>query len=138
VALTPVFLLSSVGTLLNVFNTRLARVTDHAELLDGASEERELAQRRAHICRLQRRTIALNASVALMAVGGGATCRAAFALFVGALQDAAVASALVVLFGIALLCAVAALTAFLIDSVLAWHGLQAEGPLLKLKSAIRG
>ena len=27
-ALTPVFLLSGIGTLLNVFNTRLARVSD--------------------------------------------------------------------------------------------------------------
>ena len=29
VALTPVFLLSGIGALLNVFNTRLARVSDH-------------------------------------------------------------------------------------------------------------
>ena len=31
VALTPVFLLSGIGTLLNVFNTRLSRVSDHRE-----------------------------------------------------------------------------------------------------------
>jgi hypothetical protein len=29
VALTPVFLLSGIGALLNMFNTRLARVSDH-------------------------------------------------------------------------------------------------------------
>ena len=28
-ALTPVFMLSAIGTLLNVFNTRLSRVSDH-------------------------------------------------------------------------------------------------------------
>ncbi|TXM92579.1 DUF2721 domain-containing protein, partial [Methylobacterium sp. WL116] len=42
VALTPVFLLSGVATLLNVFGARLARVSDQAErassLLAGASE----------------------------------------------------------------------------------------------------
>ena len=31
VALTPVFLLSGIGALLNVFNTRLSRVSDHRE-----------------------------------------------------------------------------------------------------------
>ncbi|TXM89720.1 DUF2721 domain-containing protein, partial [Methylobacterium sp. WL122] len=42
VALTPVFLLSGVATLLNVFGARLARVSDQAErvsgLLAGATE----------------------------------------------------------------------------------------------------
>ena len=138
VALTPVFLLSGVGTLLNVFNARLARVTDHAEhaaeLLGNALGEQEARQLRAHLRRLQQRTVALDASVALMAVAGAATCGAAFGLFPGALRDAAVASSLTVLFGIALLCTVGALTAFLADSVLAWHGLRSEGPLLRSNS----
>src|SRR5438552_9702331 len=40
VALTPVFLLSGIATLLNVFSTRLARVADHVDavskVLEGA------------------------------------------------------------------------------------------------------
>jgi hypothetical protein len=142
VALTPVFLLSGVGTLLNVFNTRLARVSDHAEhiaeLLESVTAEQEATQLRAHIRRLQVRTIALDASVALMAVAGVATCGAAFVLFLGTLRNAAVATALTILFAVALLCTVSALTAFLIDSVLAWYGLRTEGPLPRPKSVMHG
>jgi hypothetical protein len=69
---------------------------------------------------------ALDTAIALGAVGGEATCGAAFTLLVGALRNATVAS---VLFGLALACTVDALAAFLADSVLAWHELRTEGPL---------
>ena len=38
VALTPVFLLSGIATLLNVFSTRLARVADRVETVTKAFE----------------------------------------------------------------------------------------------------
>lgn len=135
VALTPVFLLSGVGTLLNVFNQRLARVSDHSEhvteLLKAAegSDRDETRQLRAHRARLQRRIVALDTSIALGGVGGAAACGAAFALFLGGLRNSALASWLVLLFGLALACVVGSLMAFLVDSVLAWHGLRTEGPL---------
>ena len=131
-ALTPVFLLSGIGTLLNLFNTRLARVTDHtehmAELLDGAEEE-VAGLLRAHMGRLQRRIVALDSAIGLGALGGAATCSAVFVLFLGSVRNAAVASGLIWLFGAALVCTVGSLVAFMVDSVLAWHGLRAEGPL---------
>jgi Protein of unknown function (DUF2721) len=133
VALTPVFLLSGIGTLLNVFNTRLGRVSDHrqhlSELLRGGGEEAEKQWLRAHLRRLQRRTLVLDASVVLGAMGGAATCGAAFVLFLGGLREKAIASSLFVLFGVALGCTVLALLAFVADSILAWHGLRREGPL---------
>ena len=140
-ALTPVFLLSGVGTLLNVFNTRLARVSDHSEhvadLLDANPGVEAAARLNAHLARLRRRIVALDTAVALGGVGGAATCAAAFALFVGALRDSAVASWLVVLFGLALVCVVGSLVAFLADSVLAWHGLRTEGPLPRPQHAAK-
>ncbi len=132
VALTPVFLLSGIGTLLNVFNTRLARVSDHAEhanTLLKDCEEAEVAVLRAHLRRLRRRTLALDVSIALAALGGAATCGAAFVLFVGVLRDSATSLVLFVLFGASLGCTVGALAAFIGDSLLAWHGLQREGNL---------
>jgi len=70
VALTPVPL-SGVGTLPDVFFTRLARVTDHIEhleeLLRAHPNGPDAARRRAHLCRLRRRTFALDAAVALIA-----------------------------------------------------------------------
>jgi hypothetical protein len=132
-ALPPVFLLSGIASLLNVYNTRLARVSDHvadlAELLrkeDAPAERRRL---RAHLARLSGRRLMLDASVALSAIGGGATCAAALALFLGSVRNAAIANWLIGLFGIALACTVASLVAFLGDSLLAWHGLRREGPL---------
>ena len=133
VALTPVFLLSGVGTLLNVFTSRLARVTDHMEHLtdllradpcgDRADEQRQ------HLYRLRRRTIALDSAVGLGATAGAATALATLTLFVGALRDSSAAWALFMLFGVAVLCTVLALAAFLAETVLSWIGVRDEGAL---------
>ena len=132
VALTPVFLLSGIGTLLNTFNTRLARVSDHteqifAQMKDGASKSSVTDT--AHFRRLQRRRAALDIAVMLGAIGCGATCGAALVLFFGGLRAGEIAAWLFLLFGLALVCTVGALAAFLVDTVLAWHGLHQEGPL---------
>ena len=78
VALTPVFLLSGIGTLLNVFNTRLSRVSDHrehaSELLRGEPDANEQLRLRSHLLRLRRRTFVLDASVVLGAIGGYRLC----------------------------------------------------------------
>ncbi len=140
VALTPVFLLSGVGTLLNVFNTRLARVTDHmehAEELLAQPGSPDAATLRSHLHRLRRRTFALDVAVALGAIGGGATAVATLTLFVGALRNAGVAWALFLMFGVAVACTIGALTAFLAETVLSWHGLRDEGPLPRPKLAPR-
>ncbi len=141
VALTPVFLLSGVGTLLNVFNTRLARVTDHMEhseeLLRAEPDSPAAARLRVHLHRLRRRTFALDVAVALGAVGGAATAAATLMLFVGALRDAVTASVLFVMFGAAVACTIGALAAFLAETVLSWHGLRDEGPLPRPKMAPR-
>jgi hypothetical protein len=133
VALTPVFLLSGIGTLLNVFNTRLSRVSDHrayvTDLLRGEADADRQIRLRAHLVRLRRRTLVLDASVVLGAIGGASTCGAAWVLFLGSVREAAIASWLFVLFGLALGCTACALVAFLADSVLAWHGLRREGSL---------
>ena len=132
VALTPVFLLSGIGTLLNTFNTRLARVSDHteqifAQLKDGTATDPVTDA--AHLARLKQRRVALDVAVIFCATGCAATCGAAFVLFVGGLRTGEIASWLFSLFGLALVCTVCALAAFLVDTVLAWHGLHREGPL---------
>jgi hypothetical protein len=137
VALTPVFLLSGIGTLLNVFNTRLSRVSDHREhvedLLRGGAADTDQVWLRAHLVRLLRRTLVLDASIVLAAIGGASTCGAAFVLFLGSVREAAIASTLFVLFGLALGCTACALVAFLADSVLAWHGRRRDGSLPRPK-----
>ncbi len=129
-ALTPVFLLSGIGTLLNVFNQRLVRVSDQyahvSELLKAP--DAEAATLHLHLERLARRRLALDLCVALAAAAGAATCGAAFALFLVTLRDAAGGAILEWLFGGSLCCTIGALISFVVDTVLAWHGLRTEGP----------
>jgi hypothetical protein len=137
VALTPVFLLSGIGALLNVFNTRLSRVSDHrehtAELLRGDCDAATRALFHRQLRRLRRRTLMLDASVVLGAMGGASTCGSALVLFLGSLKNTAISSWLTALLGLALGCTACALMCFVADSVLAWHGRQRDGPLPHLQ-----
>ena len=130
VALTPIFLLSGIATLLNVFSTRLARVADRVdeilkaiEVADAAEDVALLAARLSH---LRRRSIALDAAVLLGALGGVATCASVFTLFVGALRDATVASVLFTTFGAAVACTIAAIAAFTAEMLMTGSGVRAE------------
>jgi hypothetical protein len=129
VALTPVFLLSGIAALLNVFSSRLARVADRVDQLAQALESADPGKAvhlGAQLAYLRRRSLALDLAVVLAALGGGATCGATLALFVGALRDATVASVLFSLFGLAVTCTLGALTAFLVEMLMAGRGLREE------------
>lgn len=132
-ALTPIFLLSGIGTLLGLFNTRLARARDHmerlTELLEGDVQPDEDARIRWHMNRLANRVFALDLSVLLGASGGAATCGSVFILFLGDVKGADIARWLIILFGIAVGCTMGSLLAFLADSLLAWHAFSQNGPI---------
>lgn len=124
VALTPVFLLSGIAALLNVINARLGRVADQCdaldERLDGASgAERLLLIGRVR--RMRRRLRALDAGRAAGALAGICICAATFALFLGALQNTAVATVLFLSFGASVLCTMAALAGFFVEVLLSWR-----------------
>jgi Protein of unknown function (DUF2721) len=129
VALTPVFLLSGIATLLNVFSTRLARVADRVEAvgkaLDGATGA-EVVVLSAQLMLLHRRSVALDVAVVMGAIGGAATCGAVLTLFVGALGETTVASVLFALFGLAVLCALGAIVAFTVEMLMTGTGIRAE------------
>jgi cytochrome c biogenesis protein CcdA len=126
VALTPVFLLSGIASLLGVLSTRLARVADRvdalAEQLEAAGpvDSRRLRLRLAY---LRRRSHVLDVAVMMGTLGGVATSCAGLFLFVGTLRDRP-GVALFVAFGLALLFTMGALVAFLIEMLLASRGLR--------------
>lgn len=124
VALTPVFLLSGIATLLNVFSTRHARIADQVEKLSDRIAERPGDQ--ARLRDLRRRSLALDVAVVIAALGGVAICGAVLTLFLGTLRDAAVASVLFFLFGISIVCTLASLTAFAIEMTLASRTVRTE------------
>ena len=126
VALTPVFLLSGIASLLGVLATRLARVADR---VDALADQLETAgpvdshRLRLRLAYLRRRSHVLDVAVMMGALGGVATSCAGLLLFVGTLRDRP-GVALFVAFGLALVFTMGALLAFLIEMLLASRGLR--------------
>ena len=121
-ALTPVFLLSGVAALVNVFSTRLGRVSDQADKLAG--QDHRAPGHDLKLGLLRWRSRALDWAVVLAALAGASTCGAALALFLGAVRGSAGASLLFYLFGGAIVLTVAALAAFVLEMLLAARGVR--------------
>jgi hypothetical protein len=128
-ALTPIFLLSGIGALLNVFATRLSRVSDRvdqiAKEIEGAEPE-QVAILALQLASLRRRSWALDIAVVLAAFGAAATCGSVLTLLVGALRDATVASILFATFGFAVVCTIGAILAYTVEMLMTGSGLRAE------------
>lgn len=120
-ALAPVFMLSGIGALLNVFATRLARVGDHADTLASKPCD-EAASDQLRV--LRRRSRALDLSVLSAAVAAALTCASVFVLFVAALLERSSASLLFALFGGAILLTVVAIAGFVMEMLLAARGVR--------------
>ncbi len=120
-ALTPIFLLTGLASLLNVFSTRLGRVADRVDRLtsDAAAHPRQLG-----ILRLRSRV--LDVAVILVASAGGLTCCAALALFLGALRNGHGGMLLFALFGAALVLSVLALAAFVLETLLSGRSIREQ------------
>jgi hypothetical protein len=97
VALTPIFLLSGIAALLNVFAARLARVADRVDRLAEVGQGDALVMRR-----LRQRSRVLDVAVVLASLAGLSTCGAALTLFYGALHERAASDVLFALFAGAL------------------------------------
>jgi hypothetical protein len=129
VSLAPVFLLSGIATLLNVFSTRYARVADQvdaaAKLVESANDDEAtaLALRLTH---LHKRSLALDAAVALAATAGALTCATVLALFVGEAGGPAVATMLYITFGLAIALTLASVLAFASEMLMASRRIRAE------------
>jgi hypothetical protein len=127
VALTPVFLLTAIAALLNVFSTRLGRVADRIDQLSANQRpmptDAEFSS--VQLDRLKKRSLVLDAAVLLATVAGVATSGATLILFFGALREVVVRSMLLVLFGSAIFFTIAALVTFAIEMILASRGLRA-------------
>ena len=115
-ALTPVFLLSGIGTLLNVFAGRLARVADQADALTAANGSEAAANEKLLL--LKRRALILDVAVVLATGGAAATCLSILALFLFALSNRAIAGILLMLFGTAVTCTFGSVLAFGLEMVL--------------------
>ena len=128
-ALTPVFLLSGIATLLNVFSTRLARVADQVEAASRALASADVGESRflsRRLTRLHLRSLALDAAVILAATGGAATCAAVLALFVSSLREMSNSWVMFGLFGLAVVSALGGVLAFTAEMLIAGTGIRDE------------
>lgn len=128
-ALTPVFLLSAIAALLNVFSARLARVADQVdrvtrELEDPRTLDRPMRMRLLR--RLSRRSLAMDVAVVLGTLAGVATSGAALTLFVGAFRERGPVWSLYLCFGAALVCTIGALAAYMAEMLMASQSLRRE------------
>jgi uncharacterized membrane protein len=127
VALTPVFLLSGIAALLNVFASRLARVADQLEKLGGLIEggcDETRAQANADVARLHSRSLVLDVAVVLGTLGAAATCLAIMTLFLLALSNKAIADVLLFMFGVAVLCTLGSVIAFGVEMLMSNNALR--------------
>ena len=129
VALTPVFLLTAVATLLNTFSARLGRVADRVDLLTSKIEGSP-AGNEARIVNqlkfLRLRSLVLDAAVVIASTAGALTCGATLVLFIGALRNGAGALGLLWLFGLAVTCAIVALILFVVEMLMASKSLRSQ------------
>lgn len=128
-SLTPVFLLTGLATLLNVFATRLARVSTRVDQAINALTTADLETApilRDQLVHLHRRSLALDVAVVLAAAAGAATCTTVLLLFLGAFSSDSVDRVLLWAFGIAITCALGAIIAFAVEMLMAGTGIRAE------------
>jgi hypothetical protein len=119
VALTPVFLLSGIAALLNVFAGRLARVADQLAALTAAIQKDAASpEQNEQLLLLRRRSLILDVAVVLATGGTAATCLAIMTLFLFALSNKAIASVLLLSFGLAVFCTLGSVVAFGAEMVL--------------------
>ncbi len=125
VALTPVFLLSGIAALLNVFASRLARVADRVEALEASMPPTGCtASIDDEITRLHRRSHVMDWAVVLAAIGAAATCLSILTLFLQAVSNKAIAGILLFFFGGAILCTLGSVVAFGIEMLLSSRALR--------------
>jgi hypothetical protein len=125
VALTPVFLLSGIAALLNVFAGRLARVADHLDALTGAiGSDTSSAEQKIELEGLHRRSLALDVAVVLATGGAATTCMAILTLFLFAVSNKTIASVLLAFFGVAIVCTLGSVSAFGLEMLMSSRGLR--------------
>ena len=127
VALTPVFLLSGIAALLNVFASRLARVADRLDsMVEAIGAGTASPEQSLQLERLHRRSQALDAAVVLGTAGAAATCMAILTLFLFALSNKTIAGVLLGFFGLAIVCTLGSVTAFGLEMLMSSRGLRAR------------
>jgi membrane glycosyltransferase len=125
-SVAPVFLLTSIGTILGVMSNRLARIVDRARLLNERLET--ATEDRAPVIHQEMHTLARRRRLVNLGITFGTSaallvCVSIATVFLGAVLKASVAVAVALLFILAMAAFVAALVCFLREVLLAVRSL---------------
>ena len=121
-AIAPVFLLSSLGTLLGVFSARLGRIVDRTRVLVERRERTKgepLPRLEEELKVLMRRRVLVNLAIGAGTVAALLVCLLIAVAFLGGLAELRTGSALAALFVLAMVAYTGALVAFLREVLLA-------------------
>ncbi|KAB2703122.1 DUF2721 domain-containing protein [Brucella anthropi] len=116
-SLAPVFLLAGTAGFVNIYTTRLGRVSDRLNEVAERLERNETS--RVQLAYLRRRTLALEIAVALGVIAGVCTGAATLNLLAGALSFGLRHENLYWFFGGAIVSLILSLVAFLFELLLA-------------------
>nr|WP_286153642.1 DUF2721 domain-containing protein [Ochrobactrum vermis] len=116
-SLAPVFLLAGTAGFVNIYTTRLGRVSDRLNEVSDRFEQSETS--RMQLAYLRRRTLALEIAVALGVIAGVCTGAATLNLLAGALSIGLRQENLFWFFGGAIVSLILSLVAFLYELLLA-------------------
>jgi hypothetical protein len=135
-AVAPVFLLSGIGAFLNVCVSRLSRIVDRSrqiepELLASRGAEHDRWSEELEI--LDRRMSFVSWAIALSVISAMLTCILVALLFTATLTEAHFATAIALLFIIAMLTIGAAFGVFLIETLIGSRAVRVRSDLLQHK-----
>ncbi len=125
-SVAPVFLLTSIGTILGVLSTRLARIVDRARAIGERLED--ASEGKTALIHAEMRTLAKRRHLVNLAITAGTTaallvCVSIATVFLGAMMKANVTMTVASLFILAMAAFVAALVSFLREILLAVRSL---------------
>ena len=127
VTLAPVFLLSGIAALLNVFAGRLARVADQFDALSKAiGAGTASVEQNADLSRLHRRSVALDSAVVMATAAAAATCLAILSLFLFAVSNKVIAQILLIFFGLAIILTLGSVVAFGLEMLMSSRAIRAR------------
>jgi hypothetical protein len=133
-ALAPVFLLTGIGSILNMLTGRLTRIVDHARRIEDnftAKDDPRHARQVDELRLLDRRMRIVNNAIFLATASAVALCTVVAAMFLAELAGFGFARTLAVVFATSLLLLIASLVMFLVEVRLAVGAIVVRDELLE-------
>lgn len=130
-AVAPVFLLTGVGSILNVLSNRLSRIVDRARQMEAqlpTATPARAAGLRASLGNLRKRARLASRAITLCTACAVLICSDIIVLFVGSMLELNLSAVIAIVFVIAMLCLVIGLLAFLREVYLATRYLRIGEP----------